>query len=250
MIDWRDPEQYRFTEALAAEHWAWEFLRRNPAYQADWRWFIERWRALEADYGAPPQRDFFRWKQDPRAYVLDSEDDGGDSCRVDVDKVLIECWVGARWGLYKFPLDPAVDRPTLGEQLTWRHADRPAKRIGPMDGDYLEGDPARVALGFDLSLPLREQLDRAKRYLQATQSGLRRQGRLRMRTVANLRERWARCLRALDGEAAGAPETELAEVLFGHRPPEQRADAIVRCLGEAYGLRDGGYREILLLPPG
>ena len=26
------------------------------------------WRALEADYGAPPGRDFTRWKADPRAY--------------------------------------------------------------------------------------------------------------------------------------------------------------------------------------
>ena len=250
MLDWRDPEQYRFTEALGPEHWAWEFLRRNPDYQSDWRWFIERWRALEADYGAPPQRDFFRWKQDPRAYVVESEAGGEDGCRIDEDKVLIECWMGARWGLYKFPLDPAVDRPALGEQLAWRHADRSAMRVTSGDTDYLGADSGRVALGFDFSLPLRAQIERAKRFLQATQSGLRRQGRLQMRTVANLREGWTQCLRALDGEAAATSRDGLAEVLFGDRPPDRRSEDIARCLSEARRLRDGGYREILLLPPG
>ena len=39
---------------LTRDQWAWEFLRRNPDYQRDYRAFIAIWRALEADYGAPP----------------------------------------------------------------------------------------------------------------------------------------------------------------------------------------------------
>lgn len=182
--------------------------------------------------------------------MVESEETGEDGCRVDEDKVMIECWVGARWGLYKFPLDPAADDPVPGEQLVWRHTDAGAVRIGPDSRDYLDDDPRRVALGFDLSLPLREQIEHAKRYLQARQSGLRRQGRVQMRTVANLRQGWTRCLRALDGEAAGSSQAELAEGLFGHRPIDARSDALARCLDEARRLRDGGYREILRLPSG
>ncbi len=52
---------------LDIAQWAWEFLRRNPEYQADYREFISTWRALEAVYGAAPQRDFQRWQRDPRA---------------------------------------------------------------------------------------------------------------------------------------------------------------------------------------
>lgn len=33
--DWRRPETYAHTEALTRVDWAWEFLRRNPAFRAD-----------------------------------------------------------------------------------------------------------------------------------------------------------------------------------------------------------------------
>lgn len=33
--DWRRPETYAYTAALTRAGWAWEFLRRNPAFQAD-----------------------------------------------------------------------------------------------------------------------------------------------------------------------------------------------------------------------
>lgn len=33
--DWRQPETYAYTATLTRAGWAWEFLRRNPAFQAD-----------------------------------------------------------------------------------------------------------------------------------------------------------------------------------------------------------------------
>lgn len=33
--DWRRPETYAYTETLTRRGWAWEFLRRNPAFRAD-----------------------------------------------------------------------------------------------------------------------------------------------------------------------------------------------------------------------
>lgn len=32
--DWRDPANYAYTAHLTARGWAWEFLRRNPAFRA------------------------------------------------------------------------------------------------------------------------------------------------------------------------------------------------------------------------
>ncbi|MGQ9370716.1 transcriptional regulator domain-containing protein [Azospirillum sp. ST 5-10] len=32
--DWRDPAAYQYALSLPASCWAWEFLRRNPDYQA------------------------------------------------------------------------------------------------------------------------------------------------------------------------------------------------------------------------
>src|SRR3569833_2215037 len=63
-----ETDAYAYCTVLTRDQWAWEFLRRNPDYRADYRRFITLWHALEADYGAPPNRDFSRWKQDPRAY--------------------------------------------------------------------------------------------------------------------------------------------------------------------------------------
>ncbi|MEV8883216.1 MULTISPECIES: transcriptional regulator domain-containing protein [Mesorhizobium] len=33
--DWRDERSYDYTSALTPREWAWEFLRRNPAFQPD-----------------------------------------------------------------------------------------------------------------------------------------------------------------------------------------------------------------------
>lgn len=90
-MDWRDAVSYEFEPPLAREEWAWQFLRRNPEYAADYAWFIATWRALEANYGAPPRRDFFRWRQDPRACRAADELAGcsAETCPGENDQVLI-----------------------------------------------------------------------------------------------------------------------------------------------------------------
>jgi len=59
---------------------------------------------LLREYGRAPNRDFRQWRNDPRARAPASECD----CRIERDKVLIECALGARWGFHKFPPDPAM----------------------------------------------------------------------------------------------------------------------------------------------
>lgn len=240
MRDWRDPAAYGFSEALTAPQWAWEFLRRNPDYQREWAVFIAVWRELEAVYGAPPHRDFTAWRQDPRAWVHVRDCPQGD-CRVDQDKVLIECAMGARWGFHKFPPDPADDDPVGAGRLVWRepNASEPIE-VGPDDSAWLGSDPARIALGFDLSLPLREQIERAKRHLQVTQRQRVRAGQIRPATVANLHTHWTRLLRLLDAEAGGADPTQLPDDLLG--------GDLDHALAEARRLRGLGYRWIARLP--
>lgn len=196
--DWASAAAYRFTETLTRAQWVWEFLRRNPDYRRDWDWFAARWTALEAAYGQPPERDFQAWKQDPRAWVEAGEEDG--ECRIDQDKVLIECWMGAKWGFYKFPLDPALDNPVDPDRLSWRD---PPQRVRRDAGDT-DASTDRVSLVFELDLPLREQLERARRYLVGRQHRLLHEGRLHMRTRSALAPRWCLMLRYLDALAAGA----------------------------------------------
>jgi hypothetical protein len=238
---WQDPQAYAFTASLAREQWPWEFLRRNPDYQREWQAFRVTWEALERDYGRPPERDFVAWKADPRAYVQVGRDETADGCRVDEERVLIECALGARWGFYKFPLDPATDRPRVGEQLLWRPVEHGvndgALQVGP------EQEGVLLSLTFDLSRPLRDQLDAARRFLVASQHRLRKSGALMPHSVETLAPYWTRCLRLLDGEAAGASREELAAALFAGE-----GAALAACRQVALHLRDGGYRQILLLP--
>lgn len=209
------------------DQWAWEFLRRNPDYQADYRRFMAIWQALEAAYGTPPQRDFQRWKRDPRAYgPLPGDTElaapTGELCVAEDERVLLECWMGAKWGFYKFPLDPARTAPGPDE-LAWRPPPPAALRA--------TDDPLRVDLPFDLALPLPPQLEAAKLRLASRAAQLRRTGIAAPNTVANQRTRWADLLRVFDAAAAGTRlDGDEASLL-------EEARAMVR----------HGYRDILRL---
>lgn len=216
-------DTYAYCAVLTRDQWAWEFLRRNPDYQSDYHRFITLWHALEADYGAPPNRDFSKWKLDPRAYGplpgdVERDVPSGELCMGEDDRVLLECWMGAKWGFYKFPLDP--DRSAPGpDELSWRPT---PQADAPVDA------PWRLDIAFDLSLPLLPQLEAAKFRLVSRAAELRRQGLAAPKTVANQRARWTAMLRLLDGATtADAGATEL--------------------LSEAQALMAGGYREILRL---
>ncbi len=235
MRDWTDPDAYAFTRRLDAARWAWEFLRRNPRYRREHAAFRATWDALEAAYGCPPHRDFNAWKADPRAYVSLGEEASGD-CRVDRDKVLIECHLGARWGFYKFPVDPAEDDPIGQGLLAWRPLAQDPEILGVADAAWLGGDPARVALGFDLSLSLREQIEGARRLLIVLQRQRTRQGAVRVLTPAARAEDWTRFLRLLDAEAAGVEPARIGARLGGPGIAVDRR--------EAHALVEGGYRRI------
>lgn len=198
--------------------WAWEFLRRNPDYQADYRDFIATWQALEAEYGAPPNRDFFNWKNDPRASrpAWDPEQMTGAACTTDdEDRQLIECWMGTKWGFYQFPQNPALPAWELESPVNWRPA--PGFRF---DRPVESGTDAQLVL--DLTLPLPAQLEAAKQWLIGRQAALKKQGLAAPRTLQNQRDHWARLLNALDTNSG-----ELLE--------------------EAREMTRSGYREILHL---
>lgn len=233
MPDWKNPAEYRFTQDLSAEDWAWQFLRRNPAYQSDWQWFAATWSALEADYGQPPQRDYHRWRQDPRAYRRAATNDTGEE-----ESLLIECWMGQKWGFYKFPLDPALEHPEPGMDLLWRDVPLTPQLVATPDNEWLGTDPARVAYGFDLRQALAPQLEQAQRFLRLLQKQRARQGSIVLESSPQHAE-WCDYLRYLDAEAAQASAEQIMTVL-------QPADLVV-LRQRAHEMIQTGYRRILQL---
>jgi hypothetical protein len=219
-------DPYACCATLTRDQWAWEFLRRNPDYRRDHQAFIAIWRALEADYGVPPHRDFSRWKHDPRAYgPLPGDGElaapTGELCVMEDERVLLECWMGAKWGFYKFPLDPERVAPGPDE-LSWRPPPQAASPIA---------EPYRLDLGFDLSLPLPPQLEAARFRLVSRAAELRRQGHAAPMTVANQRARWTRMLRLLDG--VETPSAENAPLLDNARAMAERGYLDILRLADA-----------------
>ncbi len=205
-------------EELDIGQWAWEFLRRNPSYQADYREFIAIWQALEKDYGMPPHRDFPRWKNDPRAArpAWDPSRITGAACTTDdEERQLIECWMGAKWGFYQFPQDPALSAWQLEAPVNWRPA--PGYRF-----DRVATSDTEIQITFDLALPLSAQLEAAKSYLVSRQAGMKRAGKSLPHTLENRRAHWMELLRAWDSQSGNL-------------------------LAEAHAMVEGGYREILRL---
>jgi hypothetical protein len=240
MRDWTDPALYRFTADLSAGQWAWEFLRRNPRYREQWLGFITTWQALEANYGRPAERDVAAWQRDPRAWVPAAQCRESD-CRVDGDKVLIECAMGARWGFYKFPPDPQDDDPVGGGRLVWRD-----QEVGVR---LLEADPigdrvsdAEALVCFDLSLPLMDQLEAAKRRLQVEQRRRIRSGWVLAPRLAAHREQLCRQLRLLDALEAGAAPGQIRQQLYRGAEVD-----FTRAMDQAIELRDRDYRRLLFL---
>lgn len=205
---------------LDIAQWAWEFLRRNPEYQADYREFISTWCALEAVYGAAPQRDFQRWQRDPRATrpaFIPEQITGAVCASDDEDRQLIECWMGAKWGFYQFPQNPQLAAGELAAPISWRPA--PGFRF-----DRAANQASELQLTFDLAQPLPAQLEAAKQWLVSKQAALRRQGFAAPRTLVNQAEFWTKLLAALDKHTG-------------------------ELLDEAQEMSRRGYREILHLLP-
>jgi hypothetical protein len=106
------------------------------------------------------------------------------------------------------------------------------------DSEWLGDDEARVALGFDLALPLREQLDRAKRTLQVMQRQRQRSGRVVAKSLETQRESFRLMLRLLDAGSVDADTAALESV-----SPDWRT-----LLDQAKALCAGGYRHLPTSP--
>jgi hypothetical protein len=125
--------------------------------------------------------------------------------------------MGAKWGFYQFPQDPALPAWELELTINWRPA--PGFRF---DRPVESGTDAQLV--FDLTLPLPAQLEAAKQWLIGRQATLKRQDLAAPRSLQNQRDHWARLLKTLDMNSG-----ELLE--------------------EARGMTRSGYREILHLQP-
>ena len=196
--NWKDPDDYDSLKNLDSSQWAWEFLRRNPAYIKEWEMLTE---GLTKE-----QRREAPWS------LLKA------GLNISVSK-----WDGGRWGLYSEILNPdltieyrhrniqfipwggSIARPIISSPRT-----HPGMRFftGP---NYQEG---AVLFQFNFNLPITPQIEVVKRELLKLQKESREKG-IRTRNVFRPhRDEWPILLRILDAQAAGAKNKEIACILF------------------------------------
>lgn len=166
--DWLDESAYDFLSGASWEMWAWQFLRRNSAYQDDWD-----------------------------SFVTDCHLRRIDNCLTPLSKKL-----GEQWCLTEM-VDPSADSAD-GRWLVRRFAKRLTKAHTRPNSEYLDLKVReKQAFGFDLTKPISPQVKAVKEDLLELQKCLKDEGLLVPNSPGKNTGDLGLYLRILDATAAG-----------------------------------------------
>lgn len=257
MPDWRNAEDYAFTKELSPNGWAWEFLRRNPAYREDYAALSSFLLELEQRFGSITDPLVNKALMDePGAYCFDpprqpNESVGewsrrciGQNCR----RYRIDVYQGRQWGLNGPMIDPFADdhvEPSFITNPKW-----PRRVFLDECQDYFsdEGhEPAypKILFGFSFDLPIESQIKRLRSIMGEISSELEKDGLLSRSANWHHPDKWRNYLRVLDGFESGATATEIGDILFpGEDDLKPRQNKVKYQRKKAEELRDDDYITI------
>ncbi len=269
IADWKDPKAYPSGGRVSLRRWAWEFLRRNSEYQADWLAYAETCREILPDWkpdkafsddpaeaarlhGLLHDNDRFKVYEPAR---LPGENEAAWLERVGRGRIVpLDSWHGEKYGLRNFP-SPFSDSFLIGAGPDFKAAPRTVFVTQHWDGFT---NPATIsdnrfrAIGIDLSLPIEPQLRDAQEALERARARLVESGAIEQWQERRNRNReWPDLLKILDAKAAGAKPAEMAAVFFPYGdndyPSYTGQKAAEKRLRAAQALADGGYRYIPMI---
>lgn len=179
--DWKQSEDYKDMENLDSDQWAWEFLKRNPAYIKEWNRLTEGWTEEE--------------KELKRIYLLAPE-----------------------WGLKTY-LNPDAKHfyhnirfiPYGGEEEIISSLNFKDTKGTVFLASNLE-ITGEVLYRFNTRHPIKPQIDLAKKNLLALQQ--KQKGGEKRKAFKPRRDEWILLIRILDATAAGAKDKVIASILF------------------------------------
>lgn len=268
MPDWRDESTYKFPKRQNLTGWAWEFLRRNPAYQNAWqdnyvdgplRWIREllgnRGSLSEAESKsiyADNEDRFDNMHCDPPA--LPGETEKQYMARVERSRMVpLGCHLSEIFGLSGPDIcDPAEDnfQKPFGPVFLSLFGPTfvPWSPCAPIKHGLVPEAPGHFVARFDLNLPINLQLDRIKRTMNAQRSSLSKEGHISPISKRPHTDLYPRYIRLLDGKQSGASNSEMASVLFptmsNEYPGYQGNRSVKNQLRAAEKLRDRDYRYL------
>ncbi len=189
--EWRDQHNYEFPDDYSLHRWAWEFLRRNSGYIADWDSALiplvkERPGVINRIKGTKfyihSTECFNEWGLSP-GYINPDQDWPKEIA------IHQKQWSGISYGDVIIPHQPFLDFRLLKNDTNG------------VFGMRLTKD--QIAVVFDLSLPLKPQWEKVKPDLKKIQRGL----------VAPRRHinKWGTYLQVFDAKLAGARNGEISQ---------------------------------------
>jgi hypothetical protein len=198
MPDWKQAADYKFTKGLDRNGWAWEFMRRNKNYQADFA------KAAGGEMIYQPLKEKDETDTAWAARILKS---GGNPRKEHITFLL-----GRKWRMISSIQNPDISNAP-------RFAGYP-KRV-PFDqvANYFEDDEpfspidTFALLVFDLSRTLSSQIKAADAQLNGFQKGMSLVDSRKLKPTM-----WATFLRLLDGEADGAKPKEIRKFIEAYHP--------------------------------
>lgn len=268
--DWKNPKEYEMGE-VSVEQWAWEFLRRNSEYHADWHKFVEQCMAhcgISKDEADLSDLDWMyiqmecEWGSGLSVFVPEIEANesielwrkkhGSAAMQISLGR-----WLGNKWNLTKI-VDPEIDsgymhfapQPSFsyvviknGVMTDWGHR-------GVQEPPF-EHLACEAKILFDLNLPIDAQLEHVRNHLYQIQQGLRVLGKLEDDKPSRLRtDKYEAYLRILDAINSGVTVKKVGEILQPWKSDDYssehgRTKSIEMQLREARRLVDGGYKALL-----
>lgn len=279
---WDEPEDYDYLDDLDRDGWAFEFLRRNPEYRAD---FLEQQQRLKdsnlAKQSASESAEsaFIAPDSGPSPHCIYEPDWPVGMTFSEWSKTALESgaeprsfpiteWFLTKWGIESesmpnpaaplsepFKLRPsgAYPRtPTLEEIASYFHGD-----WDPEDPHEPFGQlPNFGVVVFDLELPLTVQLAKAKELLLAKQEAGKADKTLHFKSFhksGNAKYMLTRYLRLLDALETDASADAIAKTLLGHSDiqpsPNYGYSKLYDTKRIALQYRDEKFRAIPTWPP-
>lgn len=212
--DWREEAQYSHTNNASSQQWAWEFLRRNPHYQAAWNDYVGVLKPLH-----------------------ERVKDG--SYRTQTSHNINEFFSG-RFGVYP-PLHPSIDN------CSGMNFERNKMFVASIHGGREVKhriSNGEVLLSFDLSLPIPQQIEKARRLLEHNSKFFCELYEIKP-SPPRRSKNWMRYLRMLDAESSGATQSEMKQ-LVPISNTNNLEKSVSESLKRAKFIRDGDYLRISL----
>jgi hypothetical protein len=269
--NWRNEEEYAFTDTLTRDGWAWQFLSRSDDYIKYWNSKVESYLANEEKMALHekltknifPVRPPARLDAHPQYFPISSECSEKEKESLDADrKVTYElCYIpcpgaGQKWGFYFDELyNPYIIEPlSHTDEIYIEYFTDPVRTThGKLpiffdslpwpttDGDPREGfETFKITIDYRKSIPqqfkkLNEYCERRKLAFERASSNNTEEGEINFKPRS-----WKKYLRVLDGKADGKKYGEIE--VFVHdvnaRDAYRQAQDLIK-----------RYRKILLPTP-